>query len=84
MTTAMQIRDINKALMNDDQSAFLQILSDECRKVGMSEIARRTGLQREALYKPFRPGAQPRFETIAKIVTALDLKFAIASAESKR
>jgi len=49
-------------------------LGDIARARGMGEIARSTGLAREALYKALRPGAQPRFDTIARVCAALGVK----------
>ena len=46
------------------------ILGDIARARGMSEIARASGLTREALYKALRPDAQPRFDTIGRVCTA--------------
>lgn len=43
-----------------------------CR--GMTEIAKASGMGREALYKALRPDAQPRFETIARVCAALGVK----------
>lgn len=44
------------------------------RARGMSEVARAAGLTREALYKALRPNSQPRFDTIARVCTALGVK----------
>lgn len=49
-------------------------LGDIARARGMSQIAEDTGIAREALYKALRPGSQPRFETIAKVCSALGVK----------
>lgn len=44
------------------------------RARGMSEIAKASGLAREALYKALRPDAQPRFDTISRVCTALGVR----------
>ena len=46
-------------------------LGDIARARGMSEIAKASGLTREALYKALRLDAQPRFDTIGRVCTAL-------------
>lgn len=46
---------------------------------GMSEIARTSGITREALYKALRPNAQPRFETINRVCEALDVRLVAQS-----
>jgi probable addiction module antidote protein len=40
----------------------------------MTKIARSSGLTREALYKALRPDAQPRFEIISRVCSALGVK----------
>ncbi|WP_295396306.1 addiction module antidote protein [uncultured Thiodictyon sp.] len=44
------------------------------RARGMTEIAKTSGLSREALYKALRPDAQPRFETVNRVCHALGVK----------
>lgn len=44
------------------------------RARGMSEIAKASGPTREALYKALRPDAQPRFDTISRVCTALGVR----------
>lgn len=44
------------------------------RARGMTEVARASGLTREALYKALRPSAQPRFDTIARVCGALGVQ----------
>ncbi|MFN5143273.1 MAG: addiction module antidote protein, partial [Burkholderiales bacterium] len=41
---------------------------------GMTEMARASGLTREALYKALRPTSHPRFDTITKVCAALGVK----------
>ncbi|AGX87441.1 transcriptional regulator [Candidatus Symbiobacter mobilis CR] len=40
----------------------------------MTEVAKASGLTREALYKALRPNSQPRFDTIARVCAALGVK----------
>jgi probable addiction module antidote protein len=63
-----------------DPALLAAALGDVARARGMAEIARAAGLTREALYKALRPGAQPRFETIARVCTALGLKLTVQPA----
>jgi probable addiction module antidote protein len=63
------------AMMEDGDPAMLAAaLGDIARARGMSEIAKATGLTREALYKALRPDAQPRFETISRVCAALGVQ----------
>ncbi|AAK24999.1 type II toxin-antitoxin system antitoxin HigA [Caulobacter vibrioides] len=50
------------------------------RSKGMAEVAEKAGLGRESLYKALKDGASPRFDTILRVVHALNLKLALVSA----
>lgn len=63
-----------------DPALLAAALGDVARARGMTQIAEAAGLTREALYKALRPGAQPRFETIARVCTALGLKLTLQPA----
>ena len=65
---------ISEAMQDPNPDALLEALATVARARGMAKLAERTGQGRESLYKTLRPGAKPRYETIAKILTALDVK----------
>ena len=70
-----------RVVMEDGDPALLAAaLGDVARARGMTQIAEVAGLTREALYKALRPGAQPRFDTIARVCTALGLKLTVQPA----
>jgi probable addiction module antidote protein len=58
----------------NDAGELTHALGVIARARGMSEVARAAGLTREALYKALRPNSQPRFDTIARVCTALGVK----------
>ena len=62
------------ALEDPDPDAFLVAVRDIAKARGMATIAERSGLGRESLYKTLRPGAQPRFETMRRLLDALGVK----------
>ena len=65
-------------IMEDGDAGLLAAaLGDVARARGMSEIAKESGLSREALYKALRSDAHPRFETIARVCSALGLKLSV-------
>lgn len=49
-------------------------LGDIARARGMTEIAKDTGITREALYKALRPDSEPRFDTISRVCAALGVR----------
>ncbi len=61
-------------LEENDPALLAAALGDIARARGMTEIAKASGIGREALYKALRPNAQPRFETIARVCAALGVK----------
>lgn len=58
----------------NDPALLAAALGDIARARGMSEIAKASGLTREALYKALRPDAQPRFDTVSRVCAALGVK----------
>jgi probable addiction module antidote protein len=59
---------------DSDPDMFLRAVADVARARGMSKLAQDSGLGRESLYKALRPGSKPRYETVSKILTALNVK----------
>ena len=47
---------------------------DVAKARGIATVAAKAGLGRESLYKTLRPGAQPRFETVMRLLDALGVK----------
>ncbi len=58
----------------NDPALLAAALGDIARARGMSEIAKASGISREALYKALRSDAQPRFDTISRVCAALGVK----------
>lgn len=61
-------------LEENDPAALADALGIIARARGMSDIAKASGITREALYKALRPDASPRFETISKVCAALGVR----------
>jgi probable addiction module antidote protein len=62
------------ALEEGDPTLVAAALGDIARTKGMAQIARKTGLGRESLYKALSPEGNPEFATILKVVRALGLR----------
>ncbi|MBP9654230.1 MAG: putative addiction module antidote protein [Rhodocyclaceae bacterium] len=58
----------------NDPALLAAALGDIARARGMSEIAKASGISREALYKALRADTQPRFDTISRVCAALGVK----------
>ncbi|MBC7700466.1 addiction module antidote protein [Aquabacterium sp.] len=73
-TMAAYLTDILEA---NDPALLAAALGDIARARGMSEIAKASGITREALYKALRADAQPRFDTISRVCTALGVRLVV-------
>ena len=58
----------------NDSAALAKALGTIARARGMSEIAAKAGIGREALYKALRDGTSPRYETISRVFETLGVK----------
>ena len=64
-------------LEENDSAALAHALGIAARARGMSEIAKASGLTREALYRALRADAQPRFDTLNRVCGALGVKLVV-------
>ena len=71
------VQYLSIVLEENDPAELAQALGTIARARGMTEVARSSGLSREALYKALRPTAQPRMETIMRVVNALGLRLSV-------
>ncbi len=62
------------AFEEGDPAFIADALGTVARAKGMTEVARKTGLSRESLYKALSAEGNPEFATILKVMRALDLK----------
>lgn len=61
-------------LEENDPAALADALGTVARARGMAEVAKASGITREALYKALRPNSQPRFDTIQRVCAALGVR----------
>jgi len=69
-------------LEENDPAELNHALGVIARARGMTEVAKASGLTREALYKALRPNAHPRFDTIARVCAALGVKLVAQPAQA--
>jgi probable addiction module antidote protein len=65
---------LEAALETGDAKLVTAALGDIARAKGMSEIARKTGLSRESLYKSLSEDGNPSLDTVLKVARALGLR----------
>ena len=72
-TPERQVAYIAAALESGDADFIRDALGLVARARGMSEIAKKAGLNRESLYKALGEAGNPEFGTVMRIVGALGL-----------
>lgn len=71
-----------EAVIEDgDTKEILQALGIVARSAGMTEIAKKTGLGRESLYKALGPDGNPSFATVNNVLKALSLKITVTATD---
>lgn len=65
---------VSAVLEEGDPDLLLAALGDVARARGMTKLAAASGLNRESLYKALRPGAKPYFDTVFRIMKALNIQ----------
>lgn len=65
-------------------TSILAAVSDVAKARGMTDVAAHAGLGRESLYKALRPGAQPRFDTVRRLLTALGVRLDVVATAQRR
>ena len=65
---------LSQVLEDGDSDELIRALGYIARARGMTQVAERSGLGRENLYKALAPGAKPRFDTVLKVIRALDVR----------
>lgn len=65
---------LTAVMEENDPDLLVAALGDIARARGMAKLAEDAGLNRESLYKALRPGAKPRFDTVFRIMKAMNIK----------
>ena len=65
---------LEAAFDDGDPSLIAAALGDVARAMGMTDLASRAGVTREALYKALSPSGDPRLSTFLGVMKALGIK----------
>ena len=71
LPAAKSVEDSCDQLEEGDTALVAAALGDIARAKGMTEVARKTGLGRESLYKALSPDGNPESSTVLKVIQAL-------------
>ena len=85
LTTAEACAEfLTESLKSDDVAYIANALGVVARARGMAEIAKKTGLSREGLYKTLSEKGNPELATVMKVIEAVGLELVARPAKAKR
>jgi len=65
---------LTQVMLEGDADEMIEAIGHVAKARGMAAVARESGLGRESIYKALRPGSKPRFETVIKVLRALNIE----------
>jgi probable addiction module antidote protein len=65
---------LNDALSTEDPAIITKAIGDMVRAQGVTRFSQKVGLSREGLYRSFRGELRPSFDTVLKVLLALDIQ----------
>ena len=68
---------LEAAMEGNDAKHIASALGDVARSKGMSEIARKAGVGRQALYNALSENGNPTLETLVAVLSALGLELTV-------
>ena len=73
-----------EAILEDcDDALIASAFGDIARSKGMTEIAKKTGVTREGLYKALRAGGDPKLSTFLAVLKSLGLRLSVKPLEER-
>ena len=70
---------LTQAFLDDDPAVFVTALGHVAKAKGIAQLATDTGLNRESLYKALSGKTQPKWDTVQRIIKALNINLHIAA-----
>lgn len=65
---------LNQVLADGDTEELKRALFYIAKSRGIESVAKKANLNRESFYKMFKPNSKPRFDSIFKVLNALDIR----------
>jgi probable addiction module antidote protein len=73
---------IEAAMEDGDPALIAAAIGDIARARGMTEVAKKSGFTREALYRSLSEDGHPEFITVVKVLDALGVRLAAVPKEA--
>ena len=70
---------LTQAFLDDDPAVFVTALGHVAKAKGIAQLSTDTGLNRESLYKALSGKTQPKWDTVQRIIKALNINLHIAA-----
>ena len=64
---------LTQVIAEGDMDELLSAIGHVAKAKGISQISQETGLGRESLYKSFKKGSKPRFDTVLKVLNNMGI-----------
>jgi probable addiction module antidote protein len=73
---------LNDALSTGDPVLIRKAIGDMVRAQGVAKFAQKVGLRRDGLYRSFKGELKPSFDTVLKVLIALDVQIVVKPSTS--
>ena len=73
---------LNHALAMGDAVLVTKAIGDMVRAQGMTRFSQKVGLRRDGLYRSFKGELKPSFDTVLKVLIALDVQIVVKPSTS--
>jgi len=77
-TTEDRVASLAAAFEEGDEEFIKLALNDIARAIGMTEVAKASGMTREGLYKSLGKGGDPKLSTLLGVAKALNVHLTVA------
>lgn len=73
---------LNLAASDPDPDILVAAIADVARARSIATLAHNSGLKLETVSKALKPGSKPSYETVVKLLNALNIKIGLYLAET--
>lgn len=70
--------DLNRAFASTEPHTICRAIGQSLKDFNVSEISKKTGLQRTSIYRAFGDEQLPNFSTVLAVLTAMGLELKVA------